>query len=84
MALLSTTKPFIPELIIFEPPIASLWWFQPDDLLEVASALAKSTRSRRDCWDSKEEAFDYLRTSRAWKLCGLRALRSFVVIPIPN
>ena len=47
---------------------------------EFATAMAcKSSSSRRDTWDDKESAFEWLSKKRPWKSWDSRALRLFTV-----
>ena len=69
----------IPLLILFEPPIALMWWHQLPNLPEVTKALAESTKLRRDRWESKQEALKYFKQRTPWKFWDSRALNEFVV-----
>jgi len=67
-------------VILIDPPL-----FAPqmiDNMTDMYKMVAKTTSSRRSMWDSKEEAYNWLKTRIPWKFWYPRVLELYTVSSI--
>ena len=74
-------KPPYIAILLSEPTMVTTELYTENiEAHEFATAMAcKSSSSRRDTWDDKESAFEWLSKKRPWKSWDSRALRLFTV-----